>query len=125
MGSFPATVEFFPKTAGARLGLAFDGENVVQNGDVGLERDAHKGIGNGAQNFARMEGAALPDNAQGDDRPEFFGAGETLDLEWDLVGPWDADNRDVVPLERRLRGGEERVGVFAIVFADDETEPGF
>jgi len=124
LGGFTAAVEFFAHAAGAGLGFGFDGEDFVEDGDVGFEGDAHEGVGDGAEDFAGVEGLALPDDAEGDDGGVAFGAGEALDLEGDFVGAGDANDCELVTLENGLSGGEEGVGVLAIVVADDEGEAG-
>jgi len=123
-GRFASTVEFFAHATGAGLGLSLDGEDFVEDGDVGLEGDTHERVSDGAENFLCVEGAALPDEAKGDDGVVAFGAGKALDLEGDFVGAGNADDFAFAVGEDRLGGGEERVGVLAIVFADNEGDAG-
>jgi hypothetical protein len=109
----------------ARFGLVADGEHFVDHGHIGLERNAHERIGDGAQNFLRMQRLALPDHAQRDDRVVMSRAGQALHLQRNFERARHADDLRVVALQRRLRRGEKRVGVLAIEFADDEREGGF
>ena len=125
LGRFASAVEFEAQATGAGLGFGPDGEDFVDHGNIGFQRDAHQGVGDGPQNFLRVEGAALPDDAEGDDRRVTARPGETLDLERNLVGAGNPDNFLRVAAKGRLRRGEERVGVFAIEYADDEGKAGF
>ena len=95
---------------GVGAGRCVDGRRLVKTGVVGVEWDGHEGGGDGAQDYLRMGGLALPDDAERDDGVVFFRAGEPLDLERNLEGAGHADDLEFVAFERGQGGHEAGVG---------------
>ena len=100
-------VQFRAEATRARLGLGFDGEDFMQHGHIGLERDAHERVGHGADDFPGMSGFSLPDETEREDGRETFRPGEPLHLERTLErAPGNADDRQLVAASATIAPAE-------------------